>query len=47
MLKSRSDQPITDLASTLGFASASHFTQHYKQMFDELPSETLRQRGWA
>lgn len=27
----------------LGFSSASHFTRHYKAMFDELPSETLRQ----
>jgi AraC family transcriptional regulator, ethanolamine operon transcriptional activator len=42
MLKSRADQPITELASDLGFASASHFTRHYKLMFDELPSETLK-----
>jgi AraC family ethanolamine operon transcriptional activator len=41
-LKARADQPITELASTLGFASASHFTRHYKLMFDELPSETLK-----
>ena len=30
------------LASELGFSSASHFTRHYKLMFDELPSETLK-----
>ena len=41
-LKLRADQPITELASTLGFSSASHFTRHYKLMFDELPSETLK-----
>lgn len=44
-LKSRADQPITELASELGFASASHFTRHYKLMFDELPSETLKAWG--
>ena len=38
----RSQPPITELANTLGFASASHFTRHYKLMFDELPSETLK-----
>ena len=45
-LKLRTDpasKPITELASMLGFSSASHFTRHYKAMFDELPSETLRQ----
>lgn len=36
-------KPITELASMLGFSSASHFTRHYKAMFDELPSQTLRQ----
>lgn len=41
-LKASQPRPITDLASTLGFASASHFTRHYKLMFDELPSETLK-----
>lgn len=41
-LKARSQPPITELANTLGFASASHFTRHYKLMFDELPSETLK-----
>lgn len=44
-LKARADQPITELASELGFASASHFTRHYKLMFDELPSETLKAYG--
>ena len=41
-LKAAHQPPITELASTLGFASASHFTRHYKLMFDELPSETLK-----
>ncbi len=41
-LKTRSQPPITELANTLGFSSASHFTRHYKLMFDELPSETLK-----
>ena len=41
-LKVRADLPITELAFTLGFATASHFTRHYKLMFDELPSETLK-----
>jgi AraC family transcriptional regulator, ethanolamine operon transcriptional activator len=41
-LKARADLPITELACTLGFATASHFTRHYKLMFDELPSETLK-----
>lgn len=44
-LKARADQPITELASELGFSSASHFTRHYKLMFDELPSETLKAYG--
>lgn len=44
-LKARTDQPITALATELGFASASHFTRHYKLMFDELPSETLKAYG--
>jgi AraC family ethanolamine operon transcriptional activator len=44
-LKLADGQPITALASQLGFASASHFTRHYKLMFDELPSETLKAYG--
>ena len=44
-LKAHSQAPITELANTLGFSSASHFTRHYKLMFDELPSETLRLHG--
>lgn len=44
-LKARAGQPITELASELGFASASHFTRHYKLMFDELPSATLKAYG--
>ncbi|MEN9628160.1 MAG: hypothetical protein RJA10_1387 [Pseudomonadota bacterium] len=35
-------QAITDLAGAMGFSSASHFTRHYKLMFDELPSQTWR-----
>lgn len=46
-LKLRADQPITEVATLLGFSSASHFTRHYKLMFDELPSETLRVNGGA
>ncbi|WP_396269194.1 helix-turn-helix domain-containing protein [Ideonella sp.] len=44
-LKLRTDLPITVIASDLGFSSASHFTRHYKLMFDELPSETLKACG--
>lgn len=44
-LKLGESQAITMLASELGFASASHFTRHYKLMFDELPSETLKAYG--
>jgi AraC family ethanolamine operon transcriptional activator len=44
-LKLADGQAITALASELGFASASHFTRHYKLMFDELPSETLKAYG--
>jgi len=46
-LKARAGRPITELASELGFASASHFTRHYKLMFDELPSQTLKGGGAA
>lgn len=46
-LKLRADQPITEVATLLGFSSASHFTRHYKLMFDELPSETLRVNAGA
>jgi AraC family transcriptional regulator, ethanolamine operon transcriptional activator len=42
VLKVRAQQPISELATTLGFSNASHFTRHYKLMFDELPSETLK-----
>lgn len=44
-LKLHAGLPITELASTLGFATASHFTRHYKLMFDELPSATLKLRS--
>ena len=42
LLKAGSSAPITELASRLGFSSASHFTQQYKRMFDELPSKTQK-----
>lgn len=45
LLKATPGLPITELASTLGFASASHFTQHYKRLFDELPSQTVKACG--
>jgi AraC family transcriptional regulator, ethanolamine operon transcriptional activator len=41
-LKARADRPIASLANDLGFSSSSHFTRHYKAMFDELPSDTLK-----
>lgn len=41
-LKRSGERSITDLANALCFASHSHFTRHYKRMFDELPSDTLR-----
>lgn len=44
-LKLTADQPITAVATTLGFSSASHFTRHYRLMFDELPSDTLKLNG--
>lgn len=44
MLKQNRTRPITDIACELGFASASHFTQHYKTMFGELPSHTRRSK---
>jgi AraC family transcriptional regulator, ethanolamine operon transcriptional activator len=43
-LKRQGDRAITDIANELGFSSASHFTRHYKLMFDELPSQTHRVR---
>jgi len=42
LLKSGSGPSITELAYDWGFASASHFTQHYKNLFGELPSQTVR-----
>ena len=39
-LKRHGQRPITAIANELGFSSASHFTRHYKRMFDELPSQT-------
>jgi AraC family ethanolamine operon transcriptional activator len=42
MLKSRFAPSITEVAGLMGFSSSSHFTQHYRAMFGELPSSTLR-----
>lgn len=42
IIKAQSGCSITDLAYEWGFASASHFTQHYKNLFGELPSQTLK-----
>ena len=41
-LKLAEHQPITSVATMLGFSSASHFTRHYRLMFDELPSDTQK-----
>jgi AraC family transcriptional regulator, ethanolamine operon transcriptional activator len=46
-LKREKDTRITEIASLMGFSSASHFTRYYKQMFDELPSDTVRIRNRA
>jgi AraC family ethanolamine operon transcriptional activator len=45
MLKRSAGRSITELAYEWGFASASHFTQHYKSLFGELPSQTLKGPG--
>lgn len=45
VLKRSAGQSITELAYEWGFASASHFTQHYKSLFGELPSQTLKTYG--
>jgi AraC family ethanolamine operon transcriptional activator len=42
VLKSHANPAITALAGEFGFSSPSHFTRHYRLMFDEVPSETLR-----
>ena len=39
MLKSRADQPITELASDLGFASASHFSNRFRQALGATPGQ--------
>ncbi len=36
------NQTIANIASRFGFWSLGHFTQDYKQMFGELPSETFK-----
>ena len=46
-LKASANHPITSVASAFGFGSASQFTRHYKLMFDELPSETLKLHGFG
>ncbi|MFO1218223.1 MAG: helix-turn-helix domain-containing protein [Burkholderiaceae bacterium] len=47
VLKSHANPAITALAGEFGFSSPSHFTRHYRLMFDEVPSETLRLHGEA
>ena len=46
-LKSHANPAITALAGEFGFSSPSHFTRHYRLMFDEVPSDTLRLHGEA
>ena len=36
---------VLDIAARWGFWHAGHFVTDYKQMFSELPSETLRRKG--
>jgi AraC family ethanolamine operon transcriptional activator len=45
VLKQADTPAIVDVACDLGFANASHFTRHYKTMFGELPSQTLKASG--
>jgi AraC family ethanolamine operon transcriptional activator len=45
VLKRSAGCSITDLAYEWGFASPSHFTQHYKSLFGELPSQTVKGQG--
>ena len=47
VLKNHANPAITALAGEFGFSSPSHFTRHYRLMFDEVPSETLRLYGDA
>lgn len=37
---------ISELAAHWGFWSMGHFSRDYKQLFGELPSETLRNPGF-
>lgn len=41
LLKARPGLAISELAEQLGFSSASRFTNYYKQVYGELPSETI------
>lgn len=36
---------VGDAAAEMGFFHLSHFARHYKQLFDELPSDTCRADG--
>lgn len=36
---------VGDAAAEMGFFHLSHFARHYKHLFDELPSDTLRADG--
>lgn len=42
VLRRMPQRPITELAYEWGFASASHFSQHYKGLFGESPSQTVK-----
>ena len=45
MLKRTPGHSITELAHEWGFASASHFSLHYKDLFGESPSQTQKTGG--
>ena len=38
-------QSVTDAATAWGFWHFGHFSQEYKKLFGELPSESLRRYG--
>lgn len=39
------DLPVGDAAAEMGFFHLSHFARHYRELFGELPSDTLRADG--
>jgi AraC family transcriptional regulator, ethanolamine operon transcriptional activator len=40
-----SELPVGDAAAEMGFFHLSHFARHYRELFGELPSDTLRADG--